>query len=351
MLNNKTPLVSVGMLVYNEDKYITKSIESILQQDYKNLELIITDNCSQDNTQKICLQYAKKDDRVRYYRCRCNIGTLRTFNFTFELVRGNYFMLAGGHDLWDKSLVSRCVEILNSDDKVVLCYTLGNVIDAEDQFASYIRGVDTRNLTAEERMMLVLEQKTNLAICGLMRTEVINKVMPAKYDNLPGCDIIILLELSTWGTFAYVDEPLLSMRQVRKEISEEETITRVLKMQNPFREPHNLKTYTMDTIELFLQIVERLNIDKQQKSDLMKDVINTIKHKYGHRILTEGEAFALQIIDKFSKIKEIDLPVTVEINLAYKYIHLALLFHPKSTTLQKAWSLLINLSYQYVTKN
>lgn len=341
MVNNKTPLVSIGMCVYNEDKYIAKSIESILQQDYKNLELIITDNCSQDNTQEIYLQYAKKDHRVRYYRYRCNIGVLRTFNFTFELTKGNYFMLAGGHDLWDKSFVSRCVEILNSDDNVVLCYTFGSTIDTEDRYITSLRGVDTRNLTIEERMHLALEQKTNLAICGLMRTDAMNKIMPIKYSEIPAGDVVMLLELSTLGAFACVEEPLLHVRQVREEKSEEETVARVLKAINPFREPHSLKTYTMDTVELFLQIVERLKLDKQQKNSLLINTVNTLKTTLGGNILKEGKALASEVIENFSNIKDIDLSCMREAYSSCKYIDLALIFYPESAILQKARYLLL----------
>lgn len=341
MINNKSPLVSVGMFVYNEGKYIAKSIESILQQDYENLELIITDNCSQDDTQEICIQYAKKDHRVRYFRYRCNIGLVRTFNFTFELSQGEYFMWVGGHDLWDKSFVSRCVEILNSDDKVVLCYAFGKRIDTEDRCITSLNGIDTRNLAIEERMRLVLEQKANLAMCGLMRTEVIDKIMPLKCDEIPGGDVVVLLELSTLGTFAYIKEPLFSMRQVRKEKSEEETVTRVLKMANPFREPRNLKTYTMDTVELFLQIVERLKLDKQQKNSLLINTVNTLKTTLGGNILKEGKVLASEVIEKFSNIKEIDLSVMREAYSSCKYIDLALIFYPESAILQKARYLLL----------
>ena len=83
MVNDKTPLVSIGMPVYNESKYIAKTIESLLRQDYENIELIITDNDSQDNTQAICLKYAKEDQRLRYYRNRTNIGALRNLNLAF----------------------------------------------------------------------------------------------------------------------------------------------------------------------------------------------------------------------------------------------------------------------------
>jgi hypothetical protein len=150
-----------------------------------------------------------------------------------------------------------------------------------------------------------------------------------------------LLEFCTYGTFAYIDEPLLYMRQVREEKSEEETVARVLKMINPFREPQNLKTYTMDTVELFLQIIERLVLDKQQKHNLLINTVNTLKTTLGGNVLKEGKALASEVMERFSHIKEIDLSVIRDAQASCKYIDLALIFYPESATLQKARYLLL----------
>lgn len=341
MGDKKTPLVSIGIPIYNEGKYLAKTIDSLLSQDYGNIEIIITDNNSQDNTQEICLKYVKKDCNVRYYRNRLNIGMMRNYNLVFELSQGEYFMWAGGHDLWDVSFVRRCVEVLSSNDRIALCYTLGKVIDLEDHPIRTLDGVDTRNLTIDERIKFVIEQRTNLAIFGLIRSEIIHKIMPIKCDNIPGGDIILLLEFCTYGSFAFIDEPLLYIRQIREDKSEEETVARVLKMINPFREPHNLKTYTMDTVELFLQIVERLKLDKQQKNSLLINTVNTLKTTLGGNILKEGKALASEVIETFSNIKDIDLSCMREACSSCKYIDLALIFYPESAILQKARYLLL----------
>ena len=58
--------VSIGLPVYNGEKFIRNAIDSILSQSYKNFELIISDNASTDSTQEICLEYAKNDNRIKY---------------------------------------------------------------------------------------------------------------------------------------------------------------------------------------------------------------------------------------------------------------------------------------------
>ena len=62
---NNNPLISVIVPVYNNEKYLCKCVDSILAQTYKNLEIILADDGSTDNSSKICEEYAKKDDRIK----------------------------------------------------------------------------------------------------------------------------------------------------------------------------------------------------------------------------------------------------------------------------------------------
>ena len=73
-MENKTPLLSVGMPAYNSETEIGDAIDSILKQTYSNFELIISDNASTDSTQSICEEYASRDPRIRYIRNAVNIG-------------------------------------------------------------------------------------------------------------------------------------------------------------------------------------------------------------------------------------------------------------------------------------
>jgi glycosyltransferase involved in cell wall biosynthesis len=68
------PQITVGMPVYNERKYITETLDSLLSQTYENFEVVISDNNSQDGTYEILQQYAKKDKRIKLFRQPKNIG-------------------------------------------------------------------------------------------------------------------------------------------------------------------------------------------------------------------------------------------------------------------------------------
>lgn len=99
---NNMPKVSIGMPVYNGEKYIREALDSLLAQTFTDFELIISDNCSNDKTQEICLEYATKDSRIRYIRQIKNIEVIPNFEYVRFQAIGQYFMWAASDDKWSK---------------------------------------------------------------------------------------------------------------------------------------------------------------------------------------------------------------------------------------------------------
>ncbi|MEO1673070.1 MAG: glycosyltransferase, partial [Cyanobacteria bacterium J06631_2] len=87
-MNKNNPLVSIGMPVYNGANFIREALDSILSQTFDNFELVICDNASIDETEKICREYASKDSRIHYHRSQQNLGATWNFNRVFELASG-----------------------------------------------------------------------------------------------------------------------------------------------------------------------------------------------------------------------------------------------------------------------
>lgn len=88
---NKSPLVSIGLPVYNGASQLAAAIEGILAQTNQDFELIISDNCSTDDTAKICEVYLAQDKRIKYVRQVENIGASLNFKFVLEQAQGKYF--------------------------------------------------------------------------------------------------------------------------------------------------------------------------------------------------------------------------------------------------------------------
>ena len=116
------PLVSIGIPAYNREKLIVRAIESALGQDYRNIELIISDNASTDGTEAVCRAFAARDPRVTYIQQETNRGAVANFEAVFERGRGEYFLWLGDDDWFDLDYVSSCVAVLEAHPDHVAAY-------------------------------------------------------------------------------------------------------------------------------------------------------------------------------------------------------------------------------------
>ena len=103
------PRVSIGLPVYNGEKFLAATLNSILAQDFEDFELIISDNASNDRTQEICEAYARRDARISYSRLPENLGAARNYNRVFALSAGEFFKWAPHDDLMGARFISACL--------------------------------------------------------------------------------------------------------------------------------------------------------------------------------------------------------------------------------------------------
>ena len=175
-MSASTPLVSMGMPIYNEERYLPAALDSLLAQDFADFELIISDNASQDATRKICLEYASRGPRIQYYRNERNVGATENFNRVFRRSSGKYFMWAAGHDVWAPTYLSRCLEALETDESIVLANSQAWLIDqrgSELCLPSY--QLDTRRCSLWLRFNLMLFQVSFVYLYSLIRASALRE--------------------------------------------------------------------------------------------------------------------------------------------------------------------------------
>lgn len=202
-------LVSIGMPVYNEAKHIRVALDALLAQDYDNFELVISDNASTDATGDICTEYAARDARIRYDRSETNVGGISNFNRVFNAARGEFFVWAAGHDLRDPSFISRCVEVLEQEPAVVLCYPLTVWLDENGPTDETVSDrLDTRGRADRlTRLNMVLwGLTTGFPIYGVLRVSAMRQTR--LFQQVVSPDIALLAELSMLGEFAHLPTPL-----------------------------------------------------------------------------------------------------------------------------------------------
>lgn len=223
MNSSSFPLVSIGIPVFNESRFLRQSLEALILQDYPAIELIISDNASTDETQKICLEYASKYDWISYYRFDKNQGPTKNFNYVLQTATGKFFMWAAGHDLWASNFLTACVEILESHPKAIIAYGSSQWIDENNEnFGREYGWVDTRGMDVIARYFTIFWGNMH-PILGVIRKEMLSEYT---LTSTVGVDLIILSHLILKGDFIHAVETSWSRREFRTESSHKDKIKR-----------------------------------------------------------------------------------------------------------------------------
>lgn len=200
------PRVSIGLTVYNSERYLADGLESLLGQRFEDFELIISDNASTDGTEAICLRYAARDDRIRYVRNRVNVGIAGNFNQAFRLSSGEFFKWAAYDDLCGPHLLSRCVDVLDADPGVVLAHPRVSTIDEEGQITGrHNPGPDITSRDPAVRFATLMRHPFwATSMFGVIRSSVLADT--GLFRSNAACDHVLLAELCLRGRFVGLPE-------------------------------------------------------------------------------------------------------------------------------------------------
>jgi glycosyltransferase involved in cell wall biosynthesis len=205
------PLVSIGLPVRNGERRLGEAVRTVLDQQYGRLELVISDNASDDGTEEMCRELARADSRVRYHRQQRNIGPVPNFNAVLHLARGTYFRWIGDDDRLTPSYVSRCVEVLNDDRELILVTTQQGHVSPDGAVESVTyAGTKLRSLRPAERFAEMLRLFTDSHLLldplyGVMRRD---RVVHVPRPIMLREDEIFAARLALAGPFGHVGEVL-----------------------------------------------------------------------------------------------------------------------------------------------
>lgn len=207
------PLVSIGLPVYNGERYLEAAIDSLLAQTFTDFELIISDNASTDRTEAIGRAYAARDPRVRYFRNEHNIGAGPNYNRVFALAAGRYFKWAAHDDVCAPDFLARCVAALEADPAVVLAYPRTTHIDEQGQVTGTY---DVAFATDSDRPAvrfhdLILINHWCFQIFGVIRADVLRRT--PLIGSFAASDRTLLARLGLLGRFHEVPEHLFLRRR------------------------------------------------------------------------------------------------------------------------------------------
>ncbi len=209
---NAAPRLSIGLPVYNGEKYLAESLEALLGQTYEDFELIISDNASTDSTGEICRRYGKQDSRIRYIVQPRNIGQIPNHNAVVNQATGELFKWASDDDLYARDLLKRCVDALDEDPQVVLAHSRTAMIDSTGTVIKlFDYHVDVNSERAPERFRSMLFDGWDDYTYGVMRTKVLRRT--PLHGSYHFADRTITTEIGLHGPFYQIPDYLHFRRE------------------------------------------------------------------------------------------------------------------------------------------
>jgi glycosyltransferase involved in cell wall biosynthesis len=218
---SEEPLVSIGMPVFNGEPYVSQALDSLLAQDHKNFELIISDNASTDATSAICRGRAAEDKRIRYVRHDHNIGAIGNFNSVLGEATAEYFMWAAADDMWKPRYISTVLAKLLSEPSAVLAFSaFENVGRQAEHVRAYPDLFDLPEGSQFIRLRSYMCQDEKLGKANLIygltrRRDLLSAVeLNAWQRGVWGSDMLLVFRLLTIGRLVVVNELLFQKRLI-----------------------------------------------------------------------------------------------------------------------------------------
>jgi len=188
MLEEK--LISVCIPVYNGEKYIEETLNSISDQTYKNIEIIISDNASTDNTGTIVMKYLDKDTRIQYSRNEVNLGYSGNLNKLIDLAQSEYIAIFHADDIYQPTIIEEQVIFLDNNPSLGGCFTLGKSIDSSGKQIKSDFIYNSSNLQAD----LIVDSKfyiTRLFEIGTIFICPTSMIKKSVYQELNGYSLTV----------------------------------------------------------------------------------------------------------------------------------------------------------------
>lgn len=208
--------VDILLATYNGEKYLKEQLDSILNQSYANFRLIISDDCSTDNTKLILEEYAKKDDRIELLFSESNKGIIKNFEFLLKKVQNKFFMFSDQDDIWKRNKIEESIKKIESTDSDLVFSDL-EVVDEKLNVIckSYWKLKGFYNKIKKYNNFDSLYLNNYITGCTIIaKSEWIKKILPIpKESKFILHDYWLALIVSQTGKMEYIEEPLIKYRQ------------------------------------------------------------------------------------------------------------------------------------------
>lgn len=305
MGKNELPLVTMRVLAYNQEKYIAEAVKSVLAQDYPNLEIILSDDCSTDRTYEIMQHLVEEYNgphKVILNRNEHNLGIREHTNRIDAMSHGEFLTGNAGDDISLPNRVSKCVEIMMKHPEVMSLSTEVDYIDGE---GNEIPNQHEIHICKGDYALLTLTEYLNYQFCDfylfpgatrMRRRRLIDSFPPL--STAPDEDIYWFIRSLYIGSIAFVHIPLLKYRR------HENNVTTIRSKKGfDLRERSMLKAASEEQLKEDLNFSVENGYVNEIVNQLMLEKISRIYDTYIHRIpLSQWQRRTIKYFSKLMMI-------------------------------------------------
>ena len=278
----KLNCVDILMATYNGEQYLKEQIDSILNQTYTNIRLLINDDCSTDKTIEILKEYEQKDNRIYVQYNKENLGSIKNFENLLSRVENKYFMLADQDDVWMPQKVEKSLDKItkeNADlvftDLEAVDENLKTITPSVVRYMGFKKNIDKYN---DYKLVFLRNCVTGCTI--ISKKELIKKYIPIPNKEPMVHDWWMALMIAQDGKLAFLDEPTIKYRQHGKNQLGIFGMKNYIQKFDEYREKYiNLK---IDQFKIYLENKEMFTnkklIELSQKAVIYLNNIKTKKY-------------------------------------------------------------------------
>jgi glycosyltransferase involved in cell wall biosynthesis len=306
------PLVTIGIPTYNRsNSYLRYSLESALNQTYKNLEIVVSDNCSPDKTKEFVLSY--NDERIKYYRHDIPVKPHENANFCVMNAHGEYFLLLHDDDVIDDDFVEVAVGAIDGRD-VGMVRTGARTIDSEGNVIDIRKNPHNRSTTFEFFQAVLFGRAVTYLCNTLYTTKYLREIDGFHSKNYTYSDVVTNIKIAhRYGRIEVEDVKASYRKHISKQGSS-----------------MNISKWCEDSLQVI---------------DVMSELMPEHKEYFQH----EGKKY-FSIIN-YSRVQRIVKPlmrpyayyIVYKIN-GFRYSPLHYYFHKRGRIFSRLWSLILNIN-------
>ena len=217
-VNNKNPLVTVIALCYNHEKFVLDSLQSVVNQRYKKVELIVVDDFSKDKSREKILKFAENNSSVQLIFNQSNLGNCRSFNQALKIAKGKYIIDLSTDDVMLPNRITQQVQMFEADDKIGVVFSDCEYLDKDSKLLSQSKFNGLRKRTTLYPVGKVYAELLGMKLYINPPTMMVRKTL---FDKLGGYDETLTYEdFDFWvraariSEFGYVPDVLVQQRKL-----------------------------------------------------------------------------------------------------------------------------------------